>query len=85
MIAHDLNVSTRKGNTVKKSLKFVAALLMMQVFALSAVQAQSFPNRPIRLVVPYGPGASTDGMARIVAQKVSERSEERRVGKECRL
>jgi tripartite-type tricarboxylate transporter receptor subunit TctC len=72
VIAPALNISTRKENTVKKSLKFVAALLMMQVFTTSAVQAQSFPSRPIKLVVPYGPGASTDGMARMVAQKVSE-------------
>lgn len=36
------------------------------------VQAQAFPNRPIRMVVPYGPGASTDATARLVAQKMSE-------------
>jgi len=32
---------------------------------------QSFPERPIKLIVPYPPGASTDALARIVAQKVS--------------
>ena len=34
--------------------------------------AQDYPNRPIRLVVPYPPGASTDGLGRMVAQKMTE-------------
>ncbi|MBL8383362.1 MAG: tripartite tricarboxylate transporter substrate binding protein [Burkholderiales bacterium] len=34
--------------------------------------AQSYPARPIRLIVPYGPGASADAMGRLVAQKMSE-------------
>src|SRR4030095_9390238 len=34
--------------------------------------AAAFPNRPIRLVVPVPPGGSSDGVARIVAQKLTE-------------
>jgi tripartite-type tricarboxylate transporter receptor subunit TctC len=34
--------------------------------------AQGWPNRPIRMVVPYTPGGYTDLMARLVGQKVSE-------------
>jgi tripartite-type tricarboxylate transporter receptor subunit TctC len=37
-----------------------------------ALTAQSaWPDRPVRLVVPYPPGASTDALGRMVAQKVS--------------
>lgn len=34
---------------------------------------QGFPSRPIRMIVPYTPGAATDAMARLAAQKLSEK------------
>src|ERR1019366_3478832 len=34
--------------------------------------AQSFPNRPVRLIVPYPPGGGSDVIARILAPKMSE-------------
>ena len=41
----------------------------------SAAQAQSdFPNKPIRIVVPYSPGTGSDALARTVAQGITEKT-----------
>jgi tripartite-type tricarboxylate transporter receptor subunit TctC len=39
-----------------------------------AASAQDYPSRPVKIVVPYPAGGSNDIIARIVAQKLSERS-----------
>jgi len=45
---------------------------MLLCFAAGACVAQSYPARPIKLVVPYGPGSSPDSVGRIVAQQMQE-------------
>ncbi len=42
------------------------------LFIAGSVAAQTFPNRPLRIVVPYPPGDSPDVLARTLGPKVSE-------------
>jgi len=37
-----------------------------------AEDAQSYPSKPVRIIVPYGPGGSTDVVARIIAGKLGQ-------------
>lgn len=55
-------------------LKFLRTVFVstLAVCSLSALADDGYPNHLIKLVVPYGPGATTDLMARLVAQKVGD-------------
>jgi tripartite-type tricarboxylate transporter receptor subunit TctC len=41
-------------------------------FASAGASAQSYPNQPIRIVVPFAAGGAVDTVARVVGQKMSE-------------
>lgn len=55
-------------------LRFSLALIasIMVSFAPPA-PAQSYPSKPIKLIVPFAPGSATDSAARIVAQALGDR------------
>ena len=56
-------------------LLFIRALATAFTAGLAlagAVHAQTFPGKPVRLVVPFGPGGSSDVVARIVADGAGE-------------
>jgi tripartite-type tricarboxylate transporter receptor subunit TctC len=48
------------------------AAVTLIVFTALAASADDYPNKPVRLVVPYPPGGTTDILARITGQFLSE-------------
>ena len=39
----------------------------------AAVQAQNYPSGPLRIIIPFSPGGSTDILGRIIAQRLNEK------------
>ncbi|WP_332699862.1 Bug family tripartite tricarboxylate transporter substrate binding protein [Bosea sp. (in: a-proteobacteria)] len=56
---------------MKLTRRSTLGLVAGAVFAPAIVRAQSYPSKPITLVVPYPAGGPTDAIARFVAQELS--------------
>jgi tripartite-type tricarboxylate transporter receptor subunit TctC len=58
--------------------RHAAMLLVIALAGISLIQtmpkahAQSYPNKPVKVIVPFSPAGPTDVMARLMAQKLSE-------------
>ena len=50
----------------------IGLAVWLSLLGATSALAQGFPNRPVRLIVTYPPGGSSDLMARIMGQKMSE-------------
>jgi len=59
----------------RRSLAHLMALVglsMSAVLASASAQAQAYPSKPIKMIVPFPAGGTTDIVARLVAQRMSE-------------
>src|ERR1043166_4370059 len=62
-----------------EGVKLVRKIFMAAIAALAFVagsqplSAQDYPSRPVRVVVPFAPGAGTDLLGRLVAGELTQR------------
>src|SRR5207248_4225607 len=54
----------------RMSLAIIVAIAAL--FGGDATQAQTWPQRAVRILVPYAAGGNSDGMARITAQRLTD-------------
>src|SRR5215831_18531401 len=52
--------------------RLLAAGLLALAIPVPATAQDNFPSRPVKILVPYGPGGATDIIARIVGAKLTE-------------
>ena len=57
---------------IRRRLLGATALACSLLAALPALALDSYPNKPIRVVVPYTPGGVSDAVTRLVVQRLSE-------------
>src|SRR5262245_435440 len=59
---------------LRRLVRPIGGALLLIAAACAVAAAQQYPSRPVEVIVAYGPGGSTDIVARTVAQKLSEQT-----------
>ena len=66
-------MNTQRGPVLCESRRFVALFSALLAFGAGVANAQEYPMRPVRVIVPFSPGGAVDGPMRVIAQELSKR------------
>ncbi len=67
-------MAATKSSTMRGSTAAAVALLAVFGATAGSVQAQSYPSRPVRVIVPFPPGSAPDQIMRFVTQHMAQTS-----------
>nr|CBA27998.1 hypothetical protein Csp_A05080 [Curvibacter putative symbiont of Hydra magnipapillata] len=70
--AHTLYLIRAMNNTPISRRISLVTMLCTGLFQVQAFAQGGFPDKPVKIVVPFAPGAGTDAMGRLMAQKLGE-------------
>jgi tripartite-type tricarboxylate transporter receptor subunit TctC len=66
------NVKSLATQRVLMTAGAIVGVFLLIGILVSPLCAESYPNKPIRFILPYAPGGAVDTVGRIIAQKLSE-------------
>ena len=61
----------------RKLFRNLISVFILSFSGICAAVAQPFPTKPVKVIVPFGPGGAADSLPRMVGQKLSERHMEK--------
>src|SRR5262249_26097186 len=73
MMFDRMGVRPLEQTVIIMRVRTLVLTLLIAIFGAPSVNADYFPDRPVRIIVPVAAGGGVDVMARMLAQKLSER------------